>query len=129
MPVPIPPLISLSSLNAPPHLFSDIFIYLFIYFCFLGPHLQHMELPRLGAKSVQLLAYPYTTATATLDARSKLHMWPTPQLRATHWAGPGIEPTTSWFLVGLFPLCHNRNFGHLAFFRFHLQLLKVKPRL
>ena len=26
-----------------------------------------------------------------------------------HWARPGIEPITSWFLVGLFLLCHNRN--------------------
>jgi len=33
-------------------------------FCFLGPHLWHMESPRLGVESeLQLLAY--TTATAT----------------------------------------------------------------
>ena len=35
-------------------------------FCFLGPHLWHMEVPRLGVESeLQLLAY--TTATATGD--------------------------------------------------------------
>ena len=35
-------------------------------FCFLGPHLQHMEVPRLGAESkLQLPAC--TPATATLD--------------------------------------------------------------
>ena len=29
-----------------------LFIYLFIFLCFLGPHLlQHMEVPRLGAES------------------------------------------------------------------------------
>ena len=40
-----------------------LLIYLFF---FLGPNLQHMELPRLGDKSeLQLLAY--TTATATRD--------------------------------------------------------------
>ena len=34
--------------------------------CFLRPHLQHMEVPRLGVKlELQLLAY--TTATATPD--------------------------------------------------------------
>ena len=27
----------------------------------------------------------------------------------THWARPGIEPTTSWFLVRLFPQCQDRN--------------------
>ena len=46
---------------------SYMLIYLFIYlFVFLGPHLWHMEVPRLGVQSkLQLLAY--TTATETLD--------------------------------------------------------------
>ena len=36
------------------------------FFCSLGPHSWHMEVPRLGVKSeVQLLAY--TTNTATQD--------------------------------------------------------------
>ena len=36
----------------------------FFFFFFLGPHLWHMEVPRLGVKSeLQVLAY--TTATAT----------------------------------------------------------------
>ena len=40
--------------------------HLFYLFYFLGPHLQHMEVPRLGVGSeLQLLAY--TTATATQD--------------------------------------------------------------
>ena len=39
---------------------------IFFFFCFLGPHPQHMEVPRLGVKSdLQLPAY--TTATATRD--------------------------------------------------------------
>ena len=38
----------------------------FVLFCFVGPHLWHMELRRLGVKSeLQLLAY--TTATAMPD--------------------------------------------------------------
>ena len=37
-----------------------------LYFCFLGPRQQHMEVPRLGVKwELHLLAY--TTATATPD--------------------------------------------------------------
>ena len=37
-----------------------------VFFCFLGPHLQHMEVLRLGVLSeLQLLAY--TTATAAWD--------------------------------------------------------------
>ena len=38
--------------------------YLFIYFFFLGPHLQHMEVSRLGVES-ELQLPAYTTATAT----------------------------------------------------------------
>ena len=41
-------------------------VFLFVCFVFLGPHLWHMEVPRLGVKwELQLLAY--TTATATQD--------------------------------------------------------------
>ena len=39
-----------------------LFIYLFIY-CFLGLHLQHMEVPRLGVES-ELQLPAYTTAMA-----------------------------------------------------------------
>ena len=36
------------------------------FFVFLGPHVQHMEIPRLGVESeLQLVAY--ATATAALD--------------------------------------------------------------
>ena len=41
-----------------------LFIYLFIIFFFLGPHLWHMEVPRLGVKS-ELQLPAYATATAT----------------------------------------------------------------
>ena len=41
-----------------------LFIYLFIYL--LGPHLQHMEVPRLRVES-ELQLPAYTTATATPD--------------------------------------------------------------
>ena len=41
-----------------------IIIFLIFIFCFLGLHLQHMQVPRLGVKSeLQLLAYTTTMAT------------------------------------------------------------------
>ena len=43
----------------------SFYFYLFIYL-FLGMHLQHMEIPRLGVKS-ELQLQAYTTATAMLD--------------------------------------------------------------
>ena len=76
---------------------EQVFIYLFIYFVFLGPHLWHMEGPRLGIESeLQLLTYTTATATATWES--------TPQLTSnskslTHWARPGIEPMASWIPV------------------------------
>ena len=38
----------------------------FFMFCFLGPHLQHMEVPSLGVES-ELQPPAYTTATAVSD--------------------------------------------------------------
>ena len=45
-------------------------------FCFLGPHLWHMEVPRLGVES-ELQLPAYATATATGDPS-----YTTPQLTA-----------------------------------------------
>ena len=53
-------------------------------FCFLGPHLQHMEVPRLGVKSeLQLPAYKPTSqpqqcqiqAVSATYTSSPLHCW------------------------------------------------------
>ena len=42
--------------------------FFFFFFCFLGPYLQHLEVPRPGVESeLQLLAYSHTTATAMQD--------------------------------------------------------------
>ena len=57
----------------------------FLFFCFLGPHVQHMEFPRLGVK-LELKPLAYTTATAT--------MVPSPM----EW-GQVLKPA-SWVLVG-----------------------------
>ena len=40
---------------------------LFSFFGFLGPHSQHMEVPRLGVQSELSVATAYTIATATWD--------------------------------------------------------------
>ena len=44
--------------------FIDLYICVYIYLFILGPHLWHMEVPRLGVKSEQWLP-AYTTARAT----------------------------------------------------------------
>ena len=51
---------------------SHLFIYLFIFF--LGPHLQHMEIPRLGVISeLQLPAYAVATAMWDPSCICELH--------------------------------------------------------
>ena len=45
-----------------------LFVLFYFVFCFLGPHLRHMEVCRLGVKlELQLPAYATATATATRD--------------------------------------------------------------
>ena len=73
------------------------FFFFFFFFFFLGPHLQPMEVPRLGAES-ELLLLTYTTATATQDLSHiyDLHKAACSNMGSlTHWAGPGIGPA-SW---------------------------------
>ena len=54
-------------------------IFLFVCLFVLGPHLQHMEVPKLGVPSeLQRLAY----SSATDNARSKPCLQTTPQLMA-----------------------------------------------
>ena len=76
-----------------------LFICLFIYlFCFLGPHPQHIEVPRLGVKSeLLLLAYAMATAMLDLSCICDLHhsSW---QRRIPD---PGIKHASSWILVRL----------------------------
>ena len=74
---------------------------LIILFWFLGLHLWHMEVPRLGVKS-ELQLPAYTTATATPDlscvrANTIAHV---NAGSLTHWVRPGIEPAFSWIIVG-----------------------------
>ena len=50
------------------------FYYFYLFICFLGPHLRHMEVPRLGAESeLQLSAYTRATATTDPSSAGDLH--------------------------------------------------------
>ena len=62
-----------------------------------------MEVPRLGCWTGAAGAGLHHSHS---NGASELHLQPTPQLTAmldgslTHWAGPGIEPSSSWIPVG-----------------------------
>ena len=74
--------------------------HLFFFFCFLGLHSRHVEVPRLGVnrsysgqpmpqpQQHQIQATSSTHTTAHCNAGS-----------LTHWVRPGFEPLSSWLLV------------------------------
>ena len=66
--------------------FLNFFVFFFFFFAFLGPHLRHMEVPRLGVES-ELQPSTYTTAHGNAGS-------------LTQRARPGIEPLSSWMLLG-----------------------------
>ena len=77
-----------------------VFLFCFLSFVFWGLHLGYMEVPRLGVQ-LELGLQACATAAATCDPSCicNLHhsSWQAGSL--THWARPGMEPSTSWFLV------------------------------
>ena len=54
-------------------LISQYIFKVHISFCFLGPHMRHMEVPRLGVES-ELQLPAYTTATAKWDLSSMCNL-------------------------------------------------------
>ena len=69
-----------------PLFFSFFLSFYFYFFAFLGVHLQHIEVPRLGAESeLQLLAYTIAIPTEDPSCICVLHH--------------RIEPTSSWIVV------------------------------
>ena len=87
-----------------PHLLlsslKDCFVFLFLFFCFLGLHLLHMEVPRLGGEQ-ELQLQAHATATSDLSHICDLHhsSWQCGSLN--HSVGPGVKPTSSWIPVRL----------------------------
>ena len=72
-----------------------------LYFFFLGPHLWHVEVPRLGVElelQLQLLATPQQHQIPAASATYARAQGSAGSL--TLWARPGIKPTFSWILVG-----------------------------
>ena len=92
--------------NLPSQIVNAFFSFFLVFF-FLGLHLWHMKVPRLGSNQSyscqctpqlhRIWAAPMTYITAHSNTRS-----------LTHWVRPGIKPATSWLLVGL--LHHEGNF-------------------
>ena len=79
----------------------DLNSILFYFFGFFGLHPWHMEVPRLGVQSeLQLLAYITATAMPDPSCICDLHHSSQQCQILNHCARPGIEPASSWVLVG-----------------------------
>ena len=90
--------------------------FIFSSFVFLGPHLWHMEVPRLGSNrsyscrptpqpqqhGIPAVFVTYTTAHGNVRS-------------LTHWARAGIEPATLWFLVGFVNHCATTGSPNILF--------------
>ena len=81
-----------------------LFFFFFCFCFFLGPHWQHMEVPRLGAEwELQLQAY--TTATATPDPSCVCDLHHSSRQcqilnPLSKGSNSGMDPVSSWILVG-----------------------------
>ena len=71
-----------------------ISFYFPFFLLFLGPHLQHVEVPRIG---VTLELYH---SHGNSGSEPCLQHTPHNAESLTHWARLGIEPMSSWILVG-----------------------------
>ena len=83
----------------------------FVFFCFLGPHLRHIEVPRLGVElEPQLLAYVTATVMPDLSRVCYLHhssqQCQNPQPSE---GGQGSNLHPHGYYLDSFLLCHNRN--------------------
>ena len=80
--------------------FSLVFVCLFVL-VFLGPHLWHMEVPRLGSNrscSCWPTPQPQQSGIQTKSETYNITLGNTGSL--TYWSMPGIEPASSVTLVG-----------------------------
>ena len=90
----------------------------FLFFFLFRPNLRHMEIPRLGVEAeLQLPAY---TQQHRIWAALSAYNHSSPQARAsTHWVRLGIQPATSWFLVGLISTAPQWELMFSFFLHFH----------
>ena len=74
----------------------------FFFLVFLGPHPWNMEVPWLGVSlELQLPCYIPQPQQCRIQATSSTYTSAHSNTRfLTYWAEPGIEPASSWILVG-----------------------------
>ena len=81
---------------------QNLSFFFFCLFVFLGPHLQHMEVPRLRGSNWSCSCWPMPEPQQRGIRAASATYTPAHSNTGslTHWARPGIESATSRFLVG-----------------------------
>ena len=75
------------------------FFWFFLFFCFLGPHPRHMEVPWLGVnQSCSYRSKPQPQQHG-IQATSSTYTTAHGNARYLTWARPGIKPPSSLILV------------------------------
>ena len=95
---------------------GDIFSFFFFFFnsFFLWPHLQHVEVPRLGVESeLHLLAYTTTTATPDLSHLWDLHHSSGQRQILNPLSKARIKFTSSWILIEFLTTKPQRELGDI----------------
>ena len=93
------------------------------FFFFLGPHLGHMNVFRLGVElELQLPAYTIASAMIVQAVPATYTTAHGITGSLTHWVRPGIEPTTSRFLVGFISTVPWQELPLWFFFEKHLHI-------
>ena len=91
---------------------------LILFFCFLGLHLQHMDVSRLGVESeLQMLAYATASATQDLSSVCDLHQ-SSRQCQILNPTDRGQESNLHphGYQLDLFPLFHEANSLKVRFY-------------
>ena len=82
-----------------------------VFFCFMRPNVQHMEVPRLSVKSqLQLLAYITATAMQNPSYICSLHHSSWQHRVLNPWNEARVRTYILMDIVGLITLSHNGNF-------------------
>ena len=76
------------------------FFFFWLFLFFLGPQPQHMEVPRPGSNWSCSCGPTPQPQQHGIPAASVIYIAHGNARSFTHWSRPGIEPASSWILVG-----------------------------
>ena len=99
-------------------IFVSFFLFVFLFLSFLGPHLWHMKVPRLGVES-ELQLQTCTAATAMPDLSHVCNPHHSSRQRQILERGQGLNPQPHDSQSDSFPLRHNGSSSIFVSYLYH----------